>query len=229
MPDASIVYGVVYTRTPYCTTTTRNTHNELVQELDICAKQLDYYITKKMENEESPATSEKLIVLLTEKGVHFVLTKDHKPCRTSEESAQVRGVSLDSGAKALLICGKKKSARDGDVSFYLAVMSASNRFASKQFKRIIGCKSIRFATDDEVMEITDCLPGAVPPFGSIFGIPLWVDRSLSRQESINFNCGLRTASISMTYADYVSVEQPNTDVFTEEEIELGEIPNSEKK
>ena len=58
----------------------------------------------------------------------------------------------------------------------------------------------------EVFETTGCLPGAVPPFGKIFGLKVYVDRSLSKQNSINFNCGLRTKSISMSYEDYFKFE-----------------------
>ena len=63
----------------------------------------------------------------------------------------------------------------------------------------------------------------------MFGMPVWVDRSLSKQEKINFNCGLRTHSISMTYADYFKAEEPTFQVFTEEEIELGDLPKVEGK
>ena len=111
---------------------------------------------------------------------------------TCEEAAEVRGVELKSGAKAMLLkdTGKKLS-REG-VSYYLAVLSGANKFSSKQFKKTISCKSFRFASPQEVFETTGCLPGAVSPFGSIFNIPTWVDRSLGKNESINFNCGLRT-------------------------------------
>lgn len=65
---------------------------------------------------------------------------------TSEEAATVRGVSLASGAKAMLIKDSGKTLTLEGVPFYLAVMSASTRFSSKQFKKIINCKNIRFAT-----------------------------------------------------------------------------------
>lgn len=125
----------------------------------------------------------------------------------------------------------KKLALEG-VPYYLAVLSASKRFSSKQFKKIISCKSLRFATPQEVHEKTGCLPGAVPPFGKVFGVPVWVDRSLSKQDSINFNAGLRTHSISMSYEDYFKAEEPTFHVFTDEEIELGDLPEikvAEKK
>jgi Ala-tRNA(Pro) deacylase len=138
-------------------------------------------------------------------------------------------VSLASGAKAMLIkdCGKTLT-REG-VPFYLAVMSASNRFSSKQFKKVINCKNFKFATPNEIWQTFSVVPGAVSPFGKLFGVPVWVDRSLTKQETINFNAGLRTHSISMKYADYVKVEEPNLHVFTEEEIELGDLPEEEKK
>jgi len=151
---------------------------------------------------------------------------------TSEEAALVRGVSLDSGSKAILLKDSgKKLALEG-VAFYLAILSASKKFSSKQFKKIINCKNIRFATPEEVYTTTGCLPGAVPPFGRVFGIPVWVDRSIKRQEFINFNFGLRTHSVSMKMEDWSNYEKPNWHVFTDEELELGDVPeikNEEEK
>lgn len=177
---------------------------------------------------ESPKSFEKIKAFLDEHKVSYNVT-EHKPVMTCEEAAEVRGVSLDSGAKAMVLKDTgKKLALEG-VPFYLAVLSASKRFNSKAFKKIINCKSLRFATPDEVFQTTGCLPGAVPPFGKLFGVPVWVDRSLSKQESINFNCGLRSKSMSMSYADYFKVEAPTWQVFTDEEIELGDLPKVEEK
>ena len=177
---------------------------------------------------ENPATFEKIKAFLTEKGVAHTIS-EHKPVMTCEEAAEVRGVDLASGAKAMLLKDTGKKLTLEGVEYYLAVSSAAARFSSKQFKKVINCKSFRFATPEEVWEKTGCLPGAVPPFGKIFGVPVWVDRSLGKNENINFNCGLRTHSISMTYADYFNVEEPNWHVFTDEEIALGDIPAEEKK
>lgn len=75
-------------------------------------------------------------------------------------------------------CGKKPVIPD--VFFYLAVLSGAKRFNSKEFKKLIGAKSIRFATPEEVKRITGCLSGAVPPFGSMFkeNVLTKVDKSL---------------------------------------------------
>lgn len=62
----------------------------------------------------------------------------------------MRGVSLSSGAKAMLLkdCGKKLTLEN--VPYYLAVLSASRRFSSKDFKKLINVKNIRFASTEEV-------------------------------------------------------------------------------
>jgi Ala-tRNA(Pro) deacylase len=180
------------------------------------------------EPEENEATFNKVKQYLTDGGVEFNVT-EHKAVLTCEEAAEVRGAALASGAKAMLLKDSgKKLTREG-VEYFFAVMSAANKFSSKQFKKTSGVKNFRFATPEEVHTVTGCLPGAVPPFGKIFGLPIWVDRSLGKNESINFNCGLRTKSITMKYEDYFKVEEPTFHVFTDEEVVLGDIPALEEK
>lgn len=180
------------------------------------------------EPEENPATFEKVKAMLNEAKVKYEVS-EHQPVLTSEEAAKVRGVSLESGAKAMLLKDTgKKLAMEG-VPYYMAIISASCRFSSKQFKKLIKCKSLRFASPQEVWESTGTVTGAVPPFGRIFNMPLWVDRSMGRNEMINFNCGLRTKSISMRYDDWFKVENPTWHVFTDEEIEKGDLPAEAKE
>ncbi|KAL4499143.1 hypothetical protein ABPG72_017045 [Tetrahymena utriculariae] len=137
-------------------------------------------------------------------------TLDHKPCKTSEESAQIRGVSLDSGAKAMLLKDKQ------NITFILAVMSASKKLSWKLIRGIVGHKKLDLAKPEEVYNLTKCIPGAVPPFGSIWGIKTLTDQSLLDQgDVINFNCGLRTKSISMKTEDYLNIEKPQVCQFTE--------------
>ena len=82
----------------------------------------------------------------------------------------MRGVSLDSGAKAMLLRDNSTKSVETSILFTLAVMSASKKFSWKLVKKILKVKNMRFATPEEVHQITGCLPGAVPPFGSIFGV-----------------------------------------------------------
>src|SRR5437868_1238573 len=98
---------------------------------------------------------------LCERQVAFDIL-EHVPALTSEEAAAIRGTPLASGAKAL-ICRA-----DGD--FVMFVLPADRRLASKQVRQQAGIRSLRFATREEVLELTGLTPGSIPPFGSLFGL-----------------------------------------------------------
>ena len=121
--------------------------------------------------------------MLEEKKIQFKIT-EHSPVKTSIEAANIQGVLLCSGAKAMLIsdCGKKLAKEN--TFWYLAIMAADRRLSSKLFKKVIGSKNIKFASPEDVLRVTGCIPGAVPPFGSVFDadgqkVPTMVDESLS--------------------------------------------------
>jgi len=142
---------------------------------------------------------QRLEVLLTEHGVPYDVLR-HEPVFTSEEAAAVRGTPLASGAKALICKGADR--------FVMFVMPADRKLDSRAIRRVLGWRRLRFATREEVFEQTGLTPGAIPPFGSLFGLPTFCDRRLAESETINFNAGDHGISISMRYADYVSVERP---------------------
>ncbi|MDP7018477.1 MAG: YbaK/EbsC family protein, partial [Pirellulaceae bacterium] len=124
----------------------------------------------------------------------------HEPVYTSEEAAAVRGATLSSGAKAL-VCKV-------DRGFVLIVLPANLKLASKRVRKARGVKSLRFASREEVSDITALQPGSIPPFGSLFELPTWCDHRLAAEATINFNAGDHAISINMPYAEFVRVEQP---------------------
>jgi Ala-tRNA(Pro) deacylase len=126
----------------------------------------------------------------------------HEPVFTSEQAAAVRGTSLASGAKALIV-------KAGD-RFALLVLPADRKLDSKKARTALGVKSLRFATAEEVKELTGLAPGSIPPFGSLFGLPTYCDPALTENASINFNAGDHAISVQMTCADYLKLEQPTT-------------------
>jgi Ala-tRNA(Pro) deacylase len=131
----------------------------------------------------------------------------HEPVFTSEEAAAIRGVPLASGAKAL-VCKI-------DDRFVLIVLPADRKLASKQAKKELAGKSLRFATKEEVLELTSLTPGSIPPFGSLFNLPTYCDAALAEQPQINFNAGDHGISVSMTFAAYQAVENPTLGSFAE--------------
>jgi Ala-tRNA(Pro) deacylase len=94
------------------------------------------------------------------------------------------------------------------------VMPANRRLASKMVRKNESIRRLRFASRAEVAQLTGLQPGSIPPFGSLFDLPTWCDEVLAEQSVINFNAGDHAVSINMSYADYVSVEQPKLGRFT---------------
>ena len=137
--------------------------------------------------------------LLNEQGIAYDILH-HEPVTTSAEAAAVRGVPLASGAKAL-IC-------KCDAAMVMFVLPADRRLASKQIRREANYRKLRFATPEEVLDLTQLKPGSIPPFGSLFKLPTFCDGALSENDRINFNAGDHSVSISMLYVDYLKVEHP---------------------
>ncbi len=125
---------------------------------------------------------------------------EHAPVFTSQEAAAIRGTSLSSGAKALIV------QLDGKPAMF--VLPADRKLDSRKARLATGARSIRFASADEVVQITGLRPGAIPPFGSLFDLATICDPGLAANDQINFNAGHHAVSISMPYADYARVESP---------------------
>jgi len=143
--------------------------------------------------------------LLNQRGVIFTALR-HVPVFTSEEAACVRGTPLASGAKAL-VCKV-------DAGFLMFVLPADRKLDGRSVRRQKGRRKLRFASTVEVARLTGLTPGAIPPFGSLFGLPTLCDRRLANNEAINFNAGDHGVSISLRYADYLLVEQPELVEFS---------------
>lgn len=149
---------------------------------------------------------QRLSQLLQQQNITFAISR-HEAVYTSEEAAKIRGASLASGAKAL-IC-------KADGQFIMFVLPADLRLDSKAVRKQHKFRSLRFASREEVFEITGLEPGSIPPFGGLFDLPTWCDEQMAEQEQINFNAGDHVISINMTYADYAAVEQPQIGCYAQ--------------
>jgi len=127
---------------------------------------------------------------------------EHEPTRTSEESAAARGEALGVGAKALLL--------KTDKLFGLFVLPADCKLDSAAIRRHLGARKTRFATTEELHELTGLVPGAVPPFGApILPFELYADESVGVEfDKLAFNAGSLKHSIIMTASDWAAVARP---------------------
>lgn len=150
-------------------------------------------------------------MFLSEKGVSYT-EKEHEVTLTSEDSARIRGDKISEGAKAILY-----KVQD---TFYLFVLAADEKMDTKKIKQYfkdkgLKAKKTRFATQEELLELTGLVPGSVPPFGRpILDFELYVDPSLLANTSISFNAGSLTNSLSMDLKDYIEVSGATVFNFT---------------
>ena len=143
---------------------------------------------------------ENIRALLAEAGIEY-RELHHEPTRTSEDSARVRGEELRVGGKALLM-------KVGG-EFKLFVLSAALRVDSQTIRAHFGTRKTRFASGDELRELTGLVPGSIPPFGRpILPFELYVDESITENDRIAFNAGSLTDSMFLRVEDYLAVARP---------------------
>ncbi len=137
-------------------------------------------------------------VLNKEKIEYEVL--EHKPVYTSKEAAEVRGTQLRQGCKAL-IC----KTEEGHIQ---AVVPGDKELDIAKLQRLTLFKKIELANAKEVRQATGCNIGSVPPFGNLFGLKVYFDKSVVENDVVAFNAGSHTRSIKMKAKDLVKVVNP---------------------
>lgn len=151
-------------------------------------------------SDEATPVLERVVAALRGAGIEFT-QMHHASVFTSAEAAAIRGTTLHSGAKALILKGEE--------SFLMVVLPADMALDSTAVRKLLGVKRMRFATKEEVSEITGGLtPGSIPPFGSLFNLATICDERLAENERINFNAGSHSDSVQMAYRDYAAYESP---------------------
>jgi prolyl-tRNA editing enzyme YbaK/EbsC (Cys-tRNA(Pro) deacylase) len=121
---------------------------------------------------------------------------EHEPVITSEDAAKTRGFSLKQGIKALLFT-------NGLGQWAIVNVPADKKVQQKKVADACGWtkKDIRMATTQEVIEITGCEVGSVPPFGHKTSVQIYVDSGVYENEMSAFNIGLRTRSVKVPTSD----------------------------
>ena len=143
-------------------------------------------------------------------------TFEHEPVRTSEEASRTRpGYTLHQGAKAMIVRVKRS---ESDKRFAMLVFPADMRFDNAKVKALFGAKDIRFATEQEIAQLTAGVQaGAVPPFGNLFNLEVIADLGLFENEKIVFNAGDRSFSLAMKSEDYRNIVKPQVNSIVRED------------
>jgi len=125
----------------------------------------------------------------------------HRQAFTAQEVAQAEHISGKELAKVVMLRSGKH--------FSMVVLPAPLRVDLDKAKAAMQMPDLVLATEDEFAGLfPQCEPGAMPPFGNLYDLPVYVDESLTKDESIVFNAGNHTQTVRMQYADFARLVQP---------------------
>jgi Ala-tRNA(Pro) deacylase len=131
----------------------------------------------------------------------------HERVYTSQEIAATMHVSGKELAKVVMV--------KADGKMVMLVLPASYRVETGKLKSVLQCKRLGIAKEKEFEEIfPDCEVGAMPPFGNLYNLEVWIDQVLTRDESIVFQAGSHVETLKIKYNDYVRLVNPKVGDFS---------------
>jgi Ala-tRNA(Pro) deacylase len=132
--------------------------------------------------------------------------QQHERSYTAQEIAESEHIPGKMVAKMVMVFA--------DDRMVLLVLPATYVVDFSRAERVVGAKHLRLASEKEfAAAFPDCEVGAMPPFGNLYHLPVYVDRSLAEDETIIFPVGTHTETMSVKYADFQRVASPSIGVF----------------
>lgn len=148
---------------------------------------------------------EQLEQYLRERQVAYQI-QHHPQAYTAQQIAECEHISGKKVAKSVVA--------SADDNMVLLVLSASSRVDLDKVRELLSAQDVRLAHEDEFQKLfPGCELGAMPPFGNIYALPVYVERNLSKQETIVFPIGTHTETMSLKYADFARLVQPTVADF----------------
>ena len=150
--------------------------------------------------------SKKLKAFLDENKVKYISIQ-HSSAYTAQEIAAIAHIPGKDLAKTVII------KIDGKMA--MAVLPASYKVSFDNLKSALGVNEVRLAYEQEFMDkFPDCEVGAMPPFGNIYGLEVFVAESLAEEEEIAFNACNHTELIKMSFSDFEKLVKPKRIKFS---------------
>ena len=129
------------------------------------------------------------------------ITISHSPAYTAQKIAELTHIPGKELAKTVVV------KLDGE--FAMAVLPASNRVDLDYLKRGVKADNVEVASESEFKDrFPDCEVGAMPPFGNLYGMDVYVAEKLTDDEEIAFNSGTHTELVKLSYKDYEDLVSP---------------------
>lgn len=125
----------------------------------------------------------------------------HPTSYTAQGTAAYAHVSGNEMAKTVVV--------KLDTQLAMAVLPASAQLDLAAFRQLTRAKSVALAAEPEFeTKFPDCDLGAMPPFGNLYGVPVYVDEELSMDRDIAFNAGTHNELVRMRYDDFERLVNP---------------------
>lgn len=148
---------------------------------------------------------EQLEQYLRERKVGYQI-QHHPQAYTAQQIAEREHISGKRVAKSVVV--------QADASKVLLVLPASQRVDLSRVRAILGAQEVHLANEEDLRRLfPNCDVGAMPPFGNLYSLPVYVERSLTTQESIVFPIGTHTETMSLAYLDFERLVQPTVAEF----------------
>jgi Ala-tRNA(Pro) deacylase len=148
----------------------------------------------------------KLKQYLDNEGIKYV-SLIHSTAYTAQEVAATTHISGKEMAKTVIV------ELDGEMA--MAVLPANRKIVLQDLREVTGCDQVKFASEDDFKRMfPDCETGAMPPFGNLYGMEVYIAESLTQNDEIAFNAGTHTEVIKMRYADFERLVHPRVVSFT---------------
>ena len=150
--------------------------------------------------------SKKLKTFLDENKIKYISVQ-HSSAYTAQEIAAIAHIPGKDLAKTVMI------KIDGKLA--MAVLPASYKVSFEHLKESLSVNEVRLAYEQEFMDkFPDCEVGAMPPFGNIYGIDVYVADSLAEEEEIAFNACSHTELIKMKFEEFERLVKPKRITFS---------------
>jgi Ala-tRNA(Pro) deacylase len=134
--------------------------------------------------------------------------KTHSVAFTSQEIAEVEHVPGGEFAKTVVL--------QADGSLILSVLPGDCIVDVDVLREEVGFGRLSLAPEKEfISNFPGCEPGAMPPFGRLFGLPVYCDNALAKRSEIEFNGGTHVDTVRMSFASFVKLEDPIMLSFSE--------------
>ena len=149
--------------------------------------------------------AQKLKQMLDKHNIKYI-SINHSPAYTARETAASTFVPRREFAKTIIV--------DIDGEKIMAVLSASRHVDIVALRNLVPANEARLATEDEFRELfPDCELGAMPPFGSLYNMRVFIDEMVTEVDDLCFNAGSHEQILRMDCVDYMKLEQPVTGAF----------------